>query len=112
MNHKLLTDEAVADAALRCAGPKTARDILAAFIAHHEGERDCERCGGTGREEFQPGASHTCDDCGGTGKVRDDKLVKLSEVVALLRTEGPDSPRNPLRIAASYIERMAKEGKL
>lgn len=97
MTHKLLTDEVLLAAV--AAGQEAAHQrrakgevimiVLAALkaaFAKIEGERQCERCGpdGTwkGRSKF---GGDPCPDCNGTGKVRDDRLVLLSEVLHFIR---------------------------
>ena len=84
----LITDEAVEAATGGVYPDAHARDILAAFIAFHEGERLCY-----GDDDC---AMYSCVRCGGTGKVRDDNVVMekptraderakvLSEVVAIV----------------------------
>ena len=74
MTHPLITDEAVKSAAKSLpryvdenAVAPYLRAALDAFVAHHEGERPCERC------SADPWIG--CPACGGTGKQREDRVV-------------------------------------
>ena len=111
----LITDEAVEAATGGLYPDSHARDMLAAFIAHHEGERPCERCGGAGYFDFNnkpdPNAPELCPDCGATGKVREDRLVKLSEAREIVLAEllESDSPDRLVRYAKKVRAKVISE---
>lgn len=83
MTHQLITNEALEAAAFQSVVGRAREDyerneaceIIQRFIAHHEGERSCVCVDDPAWMNV-----NTCPDCNGTGKVREDKLVKLSEV--------------------------------